>query len=100
MAKARPPQEAQAVKCAVCGKMFPPSQTRDARVVRPSIAKIIVSDGFDWNENKRVCSRRASQWYTSDQIFTVLGVASASRRQWGAACGSHIKPSSSGSSSS
>lgn len=43
------------VRCAICGNLFALSKTRDARVLRPSIVKIIVSDGHEWDDSKRIC---------------------------------------------
>ena len=49
--KTAPPR----VQCAVCGTMFSLGQTRDAKVVRPELAKVILSDGIVWDDSKRIC---------------------------------------------
>ena len=71
MSKTIPTNNAQKVQCAVCGKSFSYTQTRDARVVRPSIVKIIVSDGFDWDDNKRICLNDLRQ-YRSRYVESLL----------------------------
>jgi uncharacterized membrane protein len=48
-------KDAREIRCAVCGKLFPSGQTRDARVVRPDLARLILADGIEWDESKRIC---------------------------------------------